>query len=118
MLLVKFGTELALDQASAEITDRDGHALNEPLVPREVRQDQSGRKCSINFALPIHKILGTQFKFFIDAIDTSLVSDLVAYLKGKRVLPMSVALHLVRRSAFTLRLKKRAFKYIAPGMVF
>lgn len=83
LLLVKFGTEQGLEQAKDEIANRDGAVLNEPLIPQEVRIDQSGRKCSINFTLPIHKILGTQFKFFVDAIDTSLVSELEAYLTDK-----------------------------------
>lgn len=85
LLLVKFGTEQGLAQAKESIAERDGAVLNEPLVPQEVRIDQSGRKCTVNFILPIHKILGTQFKFFVDATDTSLVPEVLAYLSNKGV---------------------------------
>lgn len=85
LLLVKFGTEQSLSQAKSGIANRDGAVLNEPLIPQEVRIDQSGRKCTVNFTLPIHKILGTQFKFFVDATDTSLVPDIASYLTDKGV---------------------------------
>lgn len=37
----------------------------------------------VQYALPVHKILGSQFKFFIDTKDASLVDETIRYLESK-----------------------------------
>ena len=79
VLICKFGTQSSIDQLAPQLQS-DGTILNIDLLEASRVEFSNGSKSKFTLVVPVHKRLGTRFKFFVDVAELFAIDHVMAYL--------------------------------------
>lgn len=77
-LVVRYGTDNYIERLASDREKYDGRLQNRAItVPITVHEDGS---TGFRLSVPVHKRLGTQFKCFVDVLDSSKTAEIFEFL--------------------------------------
>lgn len=103
VLLVRFGSESNDKKVYVDdVQARDQVLVNIPLSPSARSNDFKGGKLKVTYTIPVHRVLGTTFKFFIDVKSLDAVEAVTDMLKAQGAEGVSASMSAERQRVYFL----------------
>ena len=80
-LLIRFGRDEVLRETLTDDEKRDAILQNKDIYAKSY-YDENKKEINVSLPLKVHKVLGVQFKCFVDVLDFNKLNDLKSLLEG------------------------------------